>query len=91
MRWTAVSNDDSGRQLRASLAPAVRQDGAAGARGEGEITLAVPGYHNLMNALAAVSVGLELGVPFATEAGVFQQAGIPTIVCGPTWRPGVPR
>jgi UDP-N-acetylmuramate--alanine ligase len=38
--------------------------GAAGARGEGEITLAVPGYHNLMNALAAVAVGLELGVPF---------------------------
>jgi len=30
MRWTAVSTDDSGRQLRATLAPAVRQDGAAG-------------------------------------------------------------
>jgi UDP-N-acetylmuramate--alanine ligase len=42
--------------------------GAAGARGEGEITLAVPGYHNLMNALAAVAVGLELGVPFARIA-----------------------
>lgn len=42
--------------------------GAAGARGEGEITLAVPGYHNLMNALAAVALGLELGVPFAHVA-----------------------
>ncbi|MEX2271700.1 MAG: UDP-N-acetylmuramate--L-alanine ligase [Vicinamibacterales bacterium] len=42
--------------------------GAAGARGEGDITLGVPGYHNLMNALAAVAVGLELGVPFARIA-----------------------
>ena len=42
--------------------------GAAGARGEGEIVLAVPGAHNLMNALAAVTVGLELGVPFAQIA-----------------------
>ena len=42
--------------------------GAAGARGEGEIVLAVPGYHNLMNALAAVTAGLELGVPFAQIA-----------------------
>jgi UDP-N-acetylmuramate--alanine ligase len=31
---------------------------------EGELTLAVPGHHNLQNALAAVAVGLELGVPF---------------------------
>ena len=32
--------------------------------GRGTITLAVPGHHNLLNALAAVAVGLELGVPF---------------------------
>jgi UDP-N-acetylmuramate--alanine ligase len=30
----------------------------------GSIALNVPGRHNLQNALAAVSVGLELGVPF---------------------------
>jgi UDP-N-acetylmuramate--alanine ligase len=42
--------------------------GAAGARGDGEIVLGVPGYHNLMNALAAVTVGLEMGVPFAQIA-----------------------
>ncbi|HUF23587.1 MAG TPA: UDP-N-acetylmuramate--L-alanine ligase [Vicinamibacterales bacterium] len=42
--------------------------GAAGARGDGDIALSVPGYHNLMNALAAVTVGLELGVPFAQIA-----------------------
>ncbi len=28
----------------------------------------MPGYHNLMNALAAVTVGLELGVPFSQIA-----------------------
>jgi UDP-N-acetylmuramate-alanine ligase len=29
----------------------------------GTLTLAVPGRHNLQNALAAVAVGLELGSP----------------------------
>jgi UDP-N-acetylmuramate--alanine ligase len=33
--------------------------------GSGALALAVPGRHNLQNALAAVAVGLELGVPFA--------------------------
>jgi UDP-N-acetylmuramate--alanine ligase len=30
----------------------------------GTLTLSVPGRHNLLNALAAVAVGLELGLPF---------------------------
>jgi UDP-N-acetylmuramate--alanine ligase len=34
----------------------------------GEMTLAVPGRHSVKNALAAVAVGLELDVPFATIA-----------------------
>jgi UDP-N-acetylmuramate--alanine ligase len=40
------------------------------ARGErlGEIVLHVPGRHNVRNALAAISVGLELEIPFATIA-----------------------
>jgi UDP-N-acetylmuramate--alanine ligase len=38
--------------------------GTAAVRGAGELRLAVPGRHNLLNALAAVGVGLELGVPF---------------------------
>ena len=41
-----------------------RLRGATGVRGAGELRLAVPGRHNLQNALAAVGVGLELGVPF---------------------------
>ena len=31
---------------------------------QGELAVGVPGLHNLLNALAAVAVGLELGVPF---------------------------
>ena len=31
----------------------------------GTIELAVPGHHNVLNSLAAVAVGLDLGVPFA--------------------------
>ena len=32
----------------------------------GPISLAVPGAHNVLNSLAAVAVGLELGIPFAS-------------------------
>jgi UDP-N-acetylmuramate--alanine ligase len=54
---------------------------AFGARGEvlarrhggqqplGTLRLQVPGRHNVLNALAAVGVGLELGVPFERIAG----------------------
>ncbi|MCA1633591.1 MAG: UDP-N-acetylmuramate--L-alanine ligase [Acidobacteria bacterium] len=35
----------------------------------GEVTLHVPGLHNIYNALAAISIGLELEVPFETIAG----------------------
>lgn len=34
----------------------------------GELTLKVPGRHNVLNALAALAVGLELEVPFAQAA-----------------------
>jgi len=48
-------------------------------RGEpaGEIRLALRGRHNLQNALAAVAVGLELGVPFAAiAAGLAGSQGV---------------
>jgi UDP-N-acetylmuramate--alanine ligase len=32
----------------------------------GRCTLAVPGHHNVLNALAAVAVGLDVDIPFAT-------------------------
>jgi len=43
----------------------------------GEMALAVPGRHNVLNALAATAVALELGVPFdavATALGEFRGA-----------------
>jgi len=51
--------------------------GLPGGLGEGELQLAVPGLHNLQNALGAVAVGLELGVPFerlATALAEFKGA-----------------
>ena len=41
---------------------------AAGPETLGQIVLRVPGRHNLQNALAAVAVGLDLGLPFARIA-----------------------
>jgi len=43
----------------------------------GELRLQVPGRHNLLNALAAVAVGLEVGIPFdriAAALGEFRGA-----------------
>jgi UDP-N-acetylmuramate--alanine ligase len=34
----------------------------------GHVRLAVPGKHNILNALAAVVIGMELGIPFAQIA-----------------------
>ena len=39
----------------------------------GPLTLNVPGRHNLLNALAAVAVGLELGLPFDRIAPGLQE------------------
>jgi UDP-N-acetylmuramate--alanine ligase len=39
----------------------------------GELRLQVPGRHNLLNALAAVAVGLEVGIPFATIASALAE------------------
>lgn len=43
MRWTAVSKEGSGRQLGATLAPTVRQDGAAGTRTHAETEAVLTG------------------------------------------------
>jgi UDP-N-acetylmuramate--alanine ligase len=38
----------------------------------GEVSLHVPGLHNIYNSLAAIAVGLELEVPFETIAGALE-------------------
>lgn len=43
----------------------------------GEVSIRVPGRHNVQNALAAITVGLELGVPFErVKRGIEQFAGV---------------
>ena len=43
----------------------------------GRIELAVPGHHNVLNSLAAVAVGLDLGVPFAAvQEGLASFTGV---------------
>jgi len=43
----------------------------------GDITLQIPGNHNVQNALAALAVGLELGVPFEkAKAGIEKFSGV---------------
>jgi UDP-N-acetylmuramate--alanine ligase len=39
----------------------------------GELRLRVPGRHNLLNAMAAVAVGLEVGLPFDTIAAALAE------------------
>jgi UDP-N-acetylmuramate--L-alanine ligase/UDP-N-acetylenolpyruvoylglucosamine reductase len=43
----------------------------------GEVRLSVPGAHNILNALAAAAVGLELGLPFATVQAALARAELP--------------
>jgi UDP-N-acetylmuramate--alanine ligase len=57
----------------------------------GEVTLQIPGKHNVQNALAAIAVGLELGVPFekiasgiARFTGVFRRWEVKAEVKGVT-------
>ncbi len=48
-----------------------------GGKDLGEVTLQIPGKHNVQNALAAIAVGLELGVPFAkVKAGIEKFTGV---------------
>jgi UDP-N-acetylmuramate--alanine ligase len=41
----------------------------AGGNDLGRVEITMPGVHNVYNSLAAIAVGLELGVPFADTAG----------------------
>jgi UDP-N-acetylmuramate--alanine ligase len=72
-----------GTDWRCSVVRGARQSGDRSDAGRpaetgmGEIALRVPGRHNLQNALAAVAVGIELGVPFdrvAAALGEFRGA-----------------
>jgi UDP-N-acetylmuramate--alanine ligase len=55
-----------------STATIVRR-GNGGEEGLGRLTLNVPGRHNVLNALAAIGVALELGVAFADVVGALAE------------------
>jgi UDP-N-acetylmuramate--alanine ligase len=57
-----LTPESDGRSSRCGVRYAIR--GVPGGTGDGDISLKVPGTHNLQNALAVIAVGLELGVPF---------------------------
>ena len=43
----------------------------------GQVTLQIPGNHNVQNALAAIAVGLQLGIPFVkVKAGIEKFTGV---------------
>jgi UDP-N-acetylmuramate--alanine ligase len=63
----AIGARDLAVSAQGSRATIVRRH-TGGEETLGTLRLAVPGRHNLQNALAAVAVGLELGVPFDTVA-----------------------
>ena len=53
----------------------VRLTNASGAMDVGRLRLRVPGRHNLLNALAAVAVGLETGIPFDRISTALEEFG----------------
>ena len=66
-RRSTRSRTAARRAAAVALQRARRRRTATGERRRSQ--LGVPGRHNLLNALAAVAVGLELGVPFDRIAG----------------------
>jgi UDP-N-acetylmuramate--alanine ligase len=68
---TGDSPESDGRTASCRVRYAIR--GVPDGTGEGVIRIGVPGAHNLLNALAAVAVGLELGVPFARIAAALEE------------------
>ena len=63
--------ESDGRTAACRVHYAIR--GVPDGTGEGSIKIGVPGAHNLLNAMAAVAVGLELGVPFARIAAALEE------------------
>jgi len=53
----------------------VRLTNGSGATDVGRLRLRVPGRHNLLNALAAVAVGLETGIPFDRISAALAEFG----------------
>jgi UDP-N-acetylmuramate--alanine ligase len=71
LRAEDVALEAFGGRCRVRVATGSRA--ASGHAAGGELRLGVPGRHNLLNALAAVGVGLELGLAFEVIAGALAE------------------
>jgi UDP-N-acetylmuramate--alanine ligase len=69
--------DVAGREVRleafGSSCLVEQRDRSGAVTALGRLTLAVPGRHNLLNALGALAIGLEVGVPFTKIAGALAE------------------
>ena len=63
-----LSAKDVRLDAASSALTVVARDAGGGWRRLGELRLGVPGRHNVQNALAALAVGLEVGLPFEAAA-----------------------
>jgi len=61
----AVNVEAAGGQMRFRVLRKIGYNGHAQAAPDLEVTLNLPGVHNVQNALAAVAVGMEIGIPDA--------------------------
>lgn len=87
--WEFRPQDDAAAELVRDVVRDALTDLPAGVTVETVQVASIPAL-SAHNNDAAVSVARELGalwpeadLPFGTEAGFFQQLGIPTVVCGP--------
>jgi acetylornithine deacetylase len=63
----------------------VTKEAAIDTENEGSVPafVAAPGSEAVELALALTGAGRTQAVSYATEAGLFEQAGVPTVICGP--------
>jgi UDP-N-acetylmuramate--alanine ligase len=70
-RETTVTGHDTTLEAFGSRCRVVHSPSGGAAAELGVLQVRVPGRHNLLNALGAVAVGLEVGIPFAKIASGF--------------------
>ena len=68
-----ITGEDMRLEAFGSTCDVVRHQGESASTKLGRLRLRVPGRHNLLNALGAVAVGLEAGVPFERIAAALEE------------------
>jgi UDP-N-acetylmuramate--alanine ligase len=68
-----ITGEDMRLEAFGSTCDVLRHQGEGASTKLGRLRLRVPGRHNLLNALGAVAVGLEAGVPFERIAAALEE------------------